>query len=212
MYNQKRSLTYNSLVGFLVLALLIIPVLDIVSALIASPQDKCAIELEQAENKYQLGELDEVIELVNRCLVKGDVNVEEMEKAYKLLGKAYHAKGLLKQAKENLRKLLKLIPNWRPSPDMDTPSFQRLAEEVISEMEQKKPTEPAIEEPQREEVVETEQPKQEPVVETTQRPQKGGSRAKLWMAIGGTVLVGTVAAIALSGGGENGKGSIRVTW
>jgi len=139
MYTKEKNLACNALVGFLVLALLITPVFDIVSPLIAWSQDKCETELAEAENKYQLGELDEVIELVNRCLDKGDVNVEELEKAYKLLGKTYHAKGLLEQAKEHLKTLLKMIPNWRPNPDLDTPSFQRLAEEVITEMEQKKP-------------------------------------------------------------------------
>lgn len=218
MYIQKRSFTYNTLVGFLIIALLITPIFDIVSALAARSQDKCQTELAEAESKYQLGQLDEAIKLVNRCFEKDELSIKESEKAYKLLGKAYHAKGFLEQAKENLRELLQLLPNWRPNPDLDTPSFQRLAEEVIREMEQEKPTEPAIEEPQRKEAVEPVQqpeeavgPQEEPVTEPVEQPQKRRSKTALWIGIGGVIVGGVVAGVALSGNGKT-KGSIKVTW
>ncbi len=123
------------LVALLVPATALIPILDLVAPLTAQPQDKCGDILKQAENKYEEGLLDETIALVNRCLDQKGLGLEESENAYKLLGKAYYAKGLLTQSKENLKKLLELVPNWKPNRDLETPSFVQLAEEVIKEME-----------------------------------------------------------------------------
>jgi len=104
-------------------------------AVVLVQEQTCEELLAEAENKYFEGLLDQTIELVNVCLNQQDSTVEQREKGYKLLGKAYHAKGLLEQAKDNIRKLVELIPNWQPNPNIDTPSFARMAEEVIAEME-----------------------------------------------------------------------------
>jgi tetratricopeptide (TPR) repeat protein len=177
----------------LIMALILTPVLDVISGA-AAYQDKCGELLKEAETKYREGLLDETIALVNRCLDEKGLSLEESEDAYKLLGKAYHAKGLLTQSKENLRKLLELIPNWQPNPDLETPSFIRLAEEVIKEMEQQKPQPAPVKPPQ-------EEPKKEETKPVAAQPKKKSSKTWLFVAGGGLVAGGLVLALAGGGGG-----------
>lgn len=181
------------------LAIILIPLFlslsltDAISAVVVQQQDTCEELLAEAETKYFEGLLDETIELVNVCLNQDEITLEQREKGYKLLGKAYHAKGLLEQAKDNIRKLLELIPNWQPNPNVDTPSFQRLAEEVIAEIERQ------------EEQAEREQAEQ-PAEQTEPPPsesEKGGSKALLFIAGGGAIAAGALV-FALTGGGGGG--------
>jgi len=190
MHTYKSPLTNQILICVLILSMIVTPVFDCVLPLLAAPQEKCSVELTEAESKYQEGQLDEAIALVRRCLDKDNLTLEESERAYKLIGKAYHAKGLLAESKENLRKLLKLIPNWRPDPNLETPSFLRLVDEVIKELEAEKAKQiqPAIEEPK----------KEEPKVE--QPVKKGGG--KKFIFIGGvSAAAAAVAVLFLLGGG-----------
>ncbi len=163
-------------------ALIFAPVLCLF--VLATAQDRCTKELAEAEEKYQRGLLDEAIALVNACLEKSEFDTSESERAYKLLGKAYHAKGLLDNAKESLRKLLMLIPNWRPDPELDTPSFQRLAEEIITEFQAQRPRTPELKPPE-----------EKPAVQTPAAKKSG--KKWLWIGSGGAVAVGTVAYFIL---------------
>jgi len=156
-------------------------------------QDQCAKELAEAEEKFQRGRLNEVIALVSGCLEKHDRTLAASERAYKLLGKAYHAKGLLENAKENLRKLLELIPNWRPDPESDKPSFQQLAAEVIKEVEEERQAE-------KQTIREEPPPDTNPMVQTP-RPKKGNGKKWLWLGGGGAVVAGT-AVFLISRGDE----------
>ena len=112
----------------------------------ASAQDKCTTELGLAEQKYQEGRLEEAMALAQNCLAKPNLTLVDGERAYKLLGKAYFADGDSLQARLHLKKLLVLKPDWQPDPVNDTPSFQKLAEQVIAEVgrmrQQAKPTTP----------------------------------------------------------------------
>ena len=196
------------LVACLILATALVPIIDVVALLAALPQDKCGELLKEAEGKYQEGLLDETISVVNRCLDQKGLSLEESEDAYKLLGKAYHAKGLLVQSKENLRKLLELIPNWRPDKDLETPSFVNLAEEVIKEIEEQKKQEPPVQPPKQEEPKKEEVKKEEPKIEepkqvepVTTQPKRKGSKTWLFLAGGGLVAGGLAFALAGGGGG-----------
>ncbi|HEX9652801.1 MAG TPA: hypothetical protein VGA99_03745 [bacterium] len=190
------------IVPFLIAALILAPILDTIETVWAMAQDKCGDILKEAEGKYQEGLLDETISLVNRCLDQKGLSLEESEDAYKLLGKAYHAKGLLSQSKDNLRKLLELIPNWRPNPDLETPSFVRLAEEVIKEMEQQEP-QPPVSQPTKPEEPKPEEPKSR---EPAQPRKKGGGKKWLFIGGGGAVVAGLVFALAGGGGGGGAVG------
>lgn len=161
-------------------------------ALVLVQEQTCEELLAEAENKYFEGLLDQTIELVNVCLNQQNITVEQREKGYKLLGKAYHAKGLLEQAKDNIRKLLELIPNWQPNPNIDTPSFARMAEEVIAEMERQ------------EEQAEREQAEQPTAPTEPATERDGGGGKTLLLIAGGGGLAAAALILALAGGGGGG--------
>jgi tetratricopeptide (TPR) repeat protein len=155
----------------------------------ATAQSPCEKELAEAEAQYQLGRLEEAIASVNHCLNKGEIGSAERERSYLLLGKTHYAKSLLDSARTYLRKLLEVIPNWRPDPENDSPSFQQLAAEVIREFEmaqqaRTQEVKPAL--PQ--------ENKPEP------KPSSGGKKKWLWIS-GGAIAAGT-AAFLISRGEE----------
>lgn len=154
-------------------------------------QEQCAKELADAEEKFQRGRLNETIALATGCLEKRDLALAESERAYKLLGKAYYAKGLLNNAKENLRKLLELIPDWRPDPEIDNPSFRKLAEEVIKEVEQEKLAQ--------QQPIRQEQPPDSQHVVQPPPTKKGGGKKWLWLGGGSAVVAGTAAFLIFKG-------------
>jgi tetratricopeptide (TPR) repeat protein len=113
----------------------LLPLVVILAASISFAQERCAVELAKAEEKYQQGRLDEAIDLLHQCLRKGDLPATENKQMYRLLAKAYLSKGQLNRAKDNLRTLLRAMPDWGPDSEIEAPSFVTLAEEVIAEVE-----------------------------------------------------------------------------
>jgi len=162
----------------------------------AQAQGQCEKELAEAEAKYEIGLLDEAIEMALHCLENSALTDAERQRSYWLLGKVYYAKQLLNDAKEYLRKLLEMIPNWRPDPENDSPAFQALAEEVIKEVGAEKQKQPQQAAPAEQELV-------MPVDTSTRvRPfKKSGSKKWLWIG-GGAVAAGTTAAFILFRGDE----------
>ena len=152
----------------------------------AQAQNQSARELTEAEAKLQAGRLNEAIAQARSCLEKSALDTAAHTRAYKLLGKAYYAKGLLDAAKENLRKLLGLIPEWRPDPEKDSPSFQIMVEEVIQEMKTEKQAQqpgPAAQD--------VKKPDDKPA--TVPSPRKSGGRKWLLIGGGGAVAAGAAA-------------------
>jgi len=175
--------------GRMLWALAFTQALVVFSAPAAHAQEKCKYELTEAEKKYQDGFFDEAITLLLACVNKSGLAVDESERAYKLLAKAYHANQLLNEAKEALKKLLALAPNWKPNPVTDPPPFQRLAEEVIKEIEQQKLAE---EKKPEEKILPAE------VIEPVQPAKKKSSKKWLWIG-GGVLVAGGVTAAILAG-------------
>jgi hypothetical protein len=147
----------------------------------AMAQSPCEKELAEAEAQYQLGRFEEAIASVNRCLSKGEIGTAGRERCYLLLGKTHHAKSLLDSARTYLRKLLEVIPNWRPDPENDSPSFQQLAAEVIQAFE----TERRAREQEAKAAL-LQETKPEP------KPSSGGKKKWLWIS-GGAIAAGTAA-------------------
>ena len=167
-------------------------------------QEKCETALADAERHFNDGRLDEVMKILESCLAEGLKN-EDKSKAYRLLSLTYMAKDYLEQAKQSIRKLLELVPNWQPDPDQDPPPFTHLVEEVRKEMDEAQkaaaPQKP-VEQPQ-EKPTEMEKPQEEPVMIPTE-PQKRGSKKFLWIGLGAAVLGGGIFAFAGGGGGNGG--------
>jgi hypothetical protein len=191
MLTNKRK----SHLSWLIWALIFAPNLASLWFPIAQAQDKCTIELAEAERKFQEeGRFDEAIDLLLGCLSKGGLTIADSARAYHLLAKVYYAKQLLKESHETLEKLLHLVPDWKPNPAIDTPPFQKLADEVITAVEQERK--------QQEEETLQKTPPVEPAKIVTQA-KKGGGKKWLWIGLGTAALSGGAVAV-LAGGGKNG--------
>jgi len=149
-------------------------------------QSPCEKELVEAEDKLQRGYFDEAVALVNRCLNRVKIGTADSVRCYLLLGKVHYAKSLADSAIVYLRKLLAMIPNWRPDPAKDNPSFKLFAEKVILDFEAERLRQQAEQ--------------QKTVQEPKQREPSGGNKKWLW--IGGALAAGTAAFLVFRGDGN----------
>ncbi len=153
----------RTLIWVLVAALVIQPC----ASALAQTQDECAVKLKDAATKFDNGDFDGSIALINECLGKGDLPQKEKSRAYELLAMNYTSKSYLEQADNAIKKLLELVPNYKPNPDQYSPAFIARVEKVKSEMG-------AGEKP-------AEQPQ-----------EQGGGSSKTWMYVAGGVVVAGV--------------------
>lgn len=195
--DRRHSMLFNPAISFLILALLMSNLPGAATAW-GAIAESCEKALDQAEESYRLGKLDEAIEQANGCLTEGNPSSQDGERAYLLLAKAYHAKGLPEKAKESIEDLMRFDPNWKPNPEMDTPSFRSMAEEVMEEMGHAETVETPAEEKPAE--VATGAGSETTPEHVQPLPHSGGSKKFLWLGIGAAAIGGGLA-IALSGGG-----------
>jgi tetratricopeptide (TPR) repeat protein len=109
----------------------------LVACFIGSPMAQtadCQDELARAEDDYKKGRFEEAIVLLESCLEKPDLPQSERRKAYRLLGLTYLAQDYRDQAKQAVRQLLLLVPDYTSDPDQDPPPFSRMVEEMRWEM------------------------------------------------------------------------------
>jgi tetratricopeptide (TPR) repeat protein len=107
---------------------------------LAQTQDQCAAELAEAEQKYKLGQSQQAIAAVRRCLDKNDLTQADKIQAYRLLALAHIVDDSLNQARQALMNLLEIAPDYQPDPDA-RPTFIKLVAEVKQQMPQR-PQEP----------------------------------------------------------------------
>lgn len=122
--------TVRTLVWVLIAVLVVQPC----AVALAQTQDECAAKLKDAGTKFDNGDFDGSIALINECLSKGDLPQKEKSRAYELLAMNYTSKSYLEQADNAIKKLLELVPNYKPNPDQYSPSFVARVEKVKSEM------------------------------------------------------------------------------
>ena len=96
-------------------------------------QSACQHRLINAEQSVKAGEWNEAIHALNSGLETEECSLTEREELYVLLALAYDAKGERDFARASLRKLLRIVPNWKPDPEIASPSFQSLAQEALAE-------------------------------------------------------------------------------
>jgi hypothetical protein len=108
---------------------------------LAQTQSSCAAKLKQAETRFDSGDFDGSIVLLEECLKVGEITQQEKIRVYELLAQNYTSKSYLEQATNAIRSLLELVPNYRPDPDQYSPAFVAQVEQVRSEMarEERKP-------------------------------------------------------------------------
>ena len=165
----------------------------------AQPRDKCAEERADAKNFYLEGQFDEAIRLLQACLVREELFVDEAVQVYRLMGLAAINKGDLEQAQQAIRDLLQRVPSYEADPIQDPPSYMTLVavvrQEVAAEQTPSEQPQVSPDQPRTEEVI--------PVVTPTQPLPQRRSRtsSKIWfLATGGAFVVVTAVVLALGGG------------
>lgn len=131
----------RGLAWVLIISLLIQPC----AYVLAQTPDDCDAKLKDASAKFDNGDFDGSIALINECLSKGDLPQKEKSRAYELLAMNYTSKSYLEQADNAIKKLLDLVPNYKPNPDQYSPAFVARVEKVKSEMGGKKEEAPPAE-------------------------------------------------------------------
>jgi len=172
-------------------------------------QSVCEQNLREAEQQYNIGDFDRAIGLLTDCLDSENISKDEKMRAYRLLGLTYLAKDYLEEAKNAVRKLLDMVPNYKGDPVQDPPPFTKMVEELKQE-QPVSPAEPSeVVPPSDEETKVSKKPgsdksSADELGKMVESEEKGGS--KKWLYIGGGAVVagGVVAAILLSGKGDDG--------
>ena len=124
----------------LTIILILFPALTVVIplnsnfTLYAQTEEQCEEQLSKAEEEYQLGNWTEAIELIEQCLKKPNVAESEKGKAYRLLGLVYIAIQLEKEAKDAIKNLLLMAPDYKINLDHDPPHFQKLIQEISNSL------------------------------------------------------------------------------
>ncbi|MCI0562653.1 MAG: hypothetical protein MN733_29590 [Nitrososphaera sp.] len=136
-------------------------------------------ELAKAEQKYNEGFFDQVIDLVKSCLNKGDLTTAEQAWAYKLLGQAYVSKNEPQLARICVQKLLDAAPDYEPDRDQDLQMWITLVEEVKQERERQ-------------------MQQQRLPYARADSTKKGGSKKWLWIGGGGTVVTAGIIYLLVS--------------
>lgn len=150
--------------------------------------DTVAKRLKEAERMFDEGSFDESIVILEETLKVKTPTEKEKQSIYELLAANYLAKTYKQQADDALRRLLELVPNYKPDPGRYSPAFVSEVERVRGEMQQQ----------------------QQPKVEGEDQagklpPKKEAWYEKTWVwIVGGLVLVGGVVALVVAGGGEEG--------
>lgn len=165
-----------------------LPVLFHPTALSAQNQetDNYSKILDKAQELYYEGRFTESVNLVKSCLTDTGISPEQRVKAYKILSQVALARDNEAQAKEILRQILKINPEYNPTIEQEPPKFVQLVASVRGEIQKQTATaEPAK-------------------VEVSQ------SNHWRWYTAGAAAAVGIGAAILLGGndGGNEKDGAL----
>jgi hypothetical protein len=145
-------------------------------------QNTCATLLKDADQKIYDGLFDEALELVDQCLAQPGLADSTKASALRLKALAFDGKNYVAQAKDTIRELLRLAPEYKADQVQDPPSFRELVEQVRTEV-----------------------PLTPPQPQTSKK--KGG--AMKWLLIGGGAAGAVaIAAVLGSGGGNDGGNGV----
>lgn len=126
----RRRLPVVMLMALLILQL-IAPAISPGNKLSAMPQDDA---LQEAENYYIHRQFDASLQILRVYLKSSGLNVEQKEKALILLAKNFIGRGEPQRAKEVIRKILSINPNYRPTINEEKPAYLTIVDEVRKQM------------------------------------------------------------------------------
>ena len=133
-------------------------------------------DLTRAEECYSQGRFDEAILLLKDFLEKPEIAISEEEAALRLLGLTYLAKEYRDDALEAAKRLIRLVPEYKPDPE-DIPPYKEIVEQARLEIE----------------------------AEEAARAAEGGEWKK-WAYVGGGAVIAAVAIGLATGGSDDGGG------
>lgn len=138
MINRIREYNSRLFLLSLCMALLYLQVISAAPTLITEDEQFCKSNLDQAEESYYNGDLDQSIMLVHQCLDDSLLTKNMHIRAYKILTRAYLTKEGLNLAKKTMLLLLELDPTYQPTIEDESPRFVTLVAESRIEQERLK--------------------------------------------------------------------------
>jgi len=128
----SRISEYNSRLLLLSLcaALLYLQVMSAAPLLSTADEQSCISKLDQAEESYYNGDLDQSIMLVHQCLEDSLLSKDTRIRAYKILARSYLMNEEFDLAKKTVLLLLDLDPTYQPTIEEESPRFVNLVAEA----------------------------------------------------------------------------------
>jgi len=178
MINIKRTIRSRRVLLLLSFLLLHFQIRN--AAAISTPgnEQSCKARLDQAEEHYYNGELDKSIILVRQCLETTSLNNDESIRAHKILARCYLVKQEIQSAKQNVRLLLQINPDYQPTIEEESPGFVKLVNEVRVERA---------------------------TIEAAQ--EKAGITPWIWIGAGGAAAAAVIVLVTTGSGGESNNNS-----
>lgn len=135
MKRKYHSLISIKLCFFLLIVQSAPPLMFFNSKVVAQEQESstCQKILDQAQRLYYEGHFTEAVNLVKSCLTDSKITKSERINAYKILSQVAMALDNFEQAKEIIRQMLKLDPEYQPTIEEEPPRFIELVETVRME-------------------------------------------------------------------------------
>ena len=164
-----RSIFNNILIISLIWSYTLFPVTE------ALAQDSCAEDLIQAEQYYYEGKFDKSISLIRTCLQAGNLTQTELIKAYKIWAQTYLAKNNPDAARQIVKKILEIKPDYAPTIAEDPPPYVELVNGLKQELAVQKSA------------------------------AQADDTKWLWIGAGGVAIIGIITLIALSGSEDEPK-------
>ncbi len=188
MYFTLRKMNRRLLIVLLVCSMVIMPVQFVVPPVFGQTQTDWDKKIDEAEQIFYSGQFSKAESILKEGLQSGQLTKEQKTRAYRILGLSYLSRELESQAKDAIKNLLEIVPDYQPNPDQDPPQFIKMVEDVKqqeSATANKKTT--------------TQQKPDELHKIVQEEKQKGNN--KTWYYVAGGALVAVVAVILLSGSG-----------
>jgi hypothetical protein len=102
--------------------------------LLKAQQTECSKILDKAQNLYLEGKFDESVNLIQSCTASKQLTKAEKRQVYKIMSQIELARGDQDKAKENIRLLLQIDPDFQPTIEQETPTYVQLVESVRQEI------------------------------------------------------------------------------
>ena len=173
----KRNMDCSHLILILICLSLLFSQVMTATQLNGLPDDPdCQEKLDQAEESYYDGNLDQSILLARQCLEDPSITTETRVRAYKILARSYLSKDESDLAKKTVISLLRLDPDYIPTIEEESPHFVDLVTKTRAEQAQ------------------------------LQTVQKAGSISPwIWIGAGGAAAAAVIVIISGSSGSEENK-------